>query len=70
VLPAQVRKLGKVAGYDRVGRSLVRKRLGKVIRPGKRSGKIPGNMLRYGLGSDSGKASGNTLGYDLGKQLG
>jgi hypothetical protein len=59
-----------VAGYDRVGRSLVRKRSGKVIQPGKRSGKILGNMLRYGLGSDLGKASGNTLGYDSGKQLG
>jgi hypothetical protein len=33
----------------------------------KRSGKILGNTLGYGLGSDSGKASGNTLGYNLGK---
>jgi hypothetical protein len=30
VLPGHVRKSGKVAGYDRVGRSL-----GKVIRSGK-----------------------------------
>jgi hypothetical protein len=36
---------------------------------GKQSGKILGNMLRYGSGSVSGKASGNTLGYDLGKRL-
>jgi hypothetical protein len=34
VLPGWVRKPAKVAGYDRVGRSLVGKRLGKVIRPG------------------------------------
>jgi hypothetical protein len=39
VLFGWVRKLGKVAGYDQVGRSLVRKRSGKVVRPGKRSGK-------------------------------
>jgi hypothetical protein len=32
----------------------------------KRSGKIPGNMLRYGSGSNSG----NMLGYDSGKVLG
>jgi hypothetical protein len=31
VLPGRVRKSGKVAGYDRVGRSLVRKGSGKVI---------------------------------------
>jgi hypothetical protein len=31
VVPGQVRKSGKVAEYDRVGRSLVGKRLGKVI---------------------------------------
>jgi hypothetical protein len=35
VLPGQVRKSGMVVGYDRVGRSLVRKRSGKIIRPGK-----------------------------------
>jgi hypothetical protein len=40
VLLDRVRKLGKVAGYDRVGRSLVGKRLGKVIQLGKRSGKV------------------------------
>jgi hypothetical protein len=39
VLPDRVRKSGKVAGYDRVGKSLVGKRSGKVIRPGKRLGK-------------------------------
>jgi hypothetical protein len=39
VLPSRVRKLGKVARYNRVGRSLIGKRSGKVIRPGKRSGK-------------------------------
>jgi hypothetical protein len=39
VLPDRVRKSGKVAGYDRVCRCLVRKRLGKVIWLGKRSGK-------------------------------
>jgi hypothetical protein len=36
---------------------------------GKRSGKIPGTMFKYGL-SDTGKASGNMLGYDSGKVLG
>jgi hypothetical protein len=36
----------------------------------KRWGKILGNMLRYGSGSDSGKASSNTLGYDSGNILG
>jgi hypothetical protein len=35
VLPGHIRKLGKVAGYDRVGRSLIGKRSGKVIQPGK-----------------------------------
>jgi hypothetical protein len=35
VLPDQVKKSGKVAGYDRVGRSLIGKRSGKVIQPGK-----------------------------------
>jgi hypothetical protein len=35
VLPGGVRKSGKVAGYDRVGRSLIGKGSGKVIRPGK-----------------------------------
>jgi hypothetical protein len=39
VLLGRVRKSGKVAGYDRVGRSLAGKRLGKVIRPGKQSDK-------------------------------
>jgi hypothetical protein len=39
VLPGRVRKSGKVAGYDQVGRSLVRKRSGKVIQLGKRLGK-------------------------------
>jgi hypothetical protein len=39
VLPGWVRKSGKLAGYDQVGRSLVGKRSGKVIRSGKRSGK-------------------------------
>jgi hypothetical protein len=36
VLPDRVRKLGKEAEYDWVGRSLFGKRSGKVIRPGKR----------------------------------
>jgi hypothetical protein len=45
VLPGEVRKSGKVIRpgkhwYDRVGRSLVRKRSGKVIWPGKQSGKV------------------------------
>jgi hypothetical protein len=35
VLPGWVRNLGKVAKYDQVGRSLIGKRLGKVIRLGK-----------------------------------
>jgi hypothetical protein len=35
VLPGQVWKSGKVAGYDRVGRSPIGKRSGKVIWPGK-----------------------------------
>jgi hypothetical protein len=39
VLPDRVRKLGKVAEYYRVGRSLVGKRSGKVIQLGKRAGK-------------------------------
>jgi hypothetical protein len=34
VLPNRVRKSGKVAGYDWVGRSLIGKRSGKVIWPG------------------------------------
>jgi hypothetical protein len=38
VLPSRVRKLGKVAGYDRVVWS--GKDQGKVIRPGKRSDKV------------------------------
>jgi hypothetical protein len=38
-LPSRVRKSGKVGEYDRVGRSLLRKSPGKVIRPSKRSGK-------------------------------
>jgi hypothetical protein len=39
-LPSRVRKSGKVAGYDRVGRCLVKKRPGKLIQLGKRSGKV------------------------------
>jgi hypothetical protein len=39
VLPGRVGKSGKVAGYNRVGKSLVGKRSSKVIRLGKRSGK-------------------------------
>jgi hypothetical protein len=39
VLPGWVRKSGMVDGYDRVGRSLVGKRSGKVIGLGKRSDK-------------------------------
>jgi hypothetical protein len=35
VLPGRVKKSSKVAGYDRVGRSLTGKGSGKVIRPGK-----------------------------------
>jgi hypothetical protein len=40
VLLGQVGKLGKVAGYNQVGRSLIRKRSGEVIRTGEESGKI------------------------------
>jgi hypothetical protein len=40
MLPGRVRKLGKLAGYDRVSRSLIRKRSGKIIWPCKRSGKV------------------------------
>jgi hypothetical protein len=36
----------------------------------KRSGKIPGNMLRFGSGSDMGEALGNTIRYDSSKVLG
>jgi hypothetical protein len=39
MFPGRVRKSGKVAGYDRIGKSLVRKRSGKIIWSGKRSGK-------------------------------
>jgi hypothetical protein len=35
MVPGRVRNLGKVAGYDRIGRSLIVKRLGMVIQPGK-----------------------------------
>jgi hypothetical protein len=35
VLPGRVRKSGKVAGYNRIGRSPTGKGSGKVIRPGK-----------------------------------
>jgi hypothetical protein len=35
VLPDLVRKLGKVVGYDQLGRSPIGKRSGKVIRPGR-----------------------------------
>jgi hypothetical protein len=40
VLTGLVRKPSKVAEYDRVGKSLVGKRSGKVVQPGKRSGKV------------------------------
>jgi hypothetical protein len=33
VLPGRARKSSKVAGYDQLGRSPIRKRLGKVIWP-------------------------------------
>jgi hypothetical protein len=39
VFLGRVRKSGKVAGYDQVGKSLVGKRSGKVIRPSRLSGK-------------------------------
>jgi hypothetical protein len=35
VLAGWVRKSGKVAGYDWVGKSPIKKRSGKVIQPGK-----------------------------------
>jgi hypothetical protein len=62
VLPGQVRKLGKVVGYDQVGRSLIGKGSGKVIRPGKRLGNRSGKIL----GNRSSKILGNTLGYGSG----
>jgi hypothetical protein len=39
VLLDRVRKSGNVAGYDRIGRSMVRKRSSKAIQLGKQSGK-------------------------------
>jgi hypothetical protein len=54
-----------VAGYDRVGRSLIGKISGKLF------GQDSVNPIRYvsghDLGSGSGKASGNMPGYDSGK---
>jgi hypothetical protein len=40
-----------VAGYDRVGRSLIGKRSGKVIRSGKTvSGRESGSLIGRGVG--------------------
>jgi hypothetical protein len=47
VLPGRIRKSGKVVGYDQVSRSLIGKRSGKVIRPGKQLGKA--GLTRSGM---------------------
>jgi hypothetical protein len=47
VLPGGVSKLGKVAGYDWVGRSLIGNGSGKVIQSSKRSGKV--GLTRSGM---------------------
>jgi hypothetical protein len=67
VLPGRVRKSGKLVGYDRVGRSLIGKRSGKLFE--RYSVNLIGYISGHDLGSDSGKALGNKLGYDLGKRL-
>jgi hypothetical protein len=84
VLPDWVRKSGKVTRYDRVGRSLSRKRSGKLF------GRDLINPIRYILGttrvatrvrrwvtcsgttqlSNSGKVPGNDSGKDPGKHPG
>jgi hypothetical protein len=60
VLPGRIRKSGKVVGYNRVGRSLIGKRSGKLFR------QDLVNPIRYvskhDLGSGSGKVSGNMPG--------
>jgi hypothetical protein len=65
VLPDRVRKSGKVAGYNQVGRSLIGKRSGKLF------GQDSVNSIRYVSGHDkgsgSGKVLGNMPGYDSGK---
>jgi hypothetical protein len=68
VLPRLVRKSGKVVGYDWIGRSLIRKRSGKLF------GQDSVNPIRYVSGHDPGsissKASANMLRYDSGKVSG
>jgi hypothetical protein len=65
VLPGQVRKSCKVTRNDRVGRSLIGKRSGKLF------GQDSVNPIRYvsrhDPGSGSGKASGNMPEYDSDK---
>jgi hypothetical protein len=51
VLPGRVRKSGKVAGYNRVGRSPIGKGSSKVIRPGKTVyGRVTRSLIRRRIG--------------------
>jgi hypothetical protein len=56
---------GKVAEYDRVGRSLIGKGLSKLF--GQESVNPISYVSRHDPGSGSGKASGNMPWYDSGK---
>jgi hypothetical protein len=64
VLLGRIRKSGKVVGYNRVGRSLIGKRSGKLFR------QDLVNPIRYVSRHDLGSCSGNMPGYDSGKVSG